>query len=229
MRLHRRLTFFAFTALAAAATPAGAQVRLSQPSAGIGVRIYAVPFELQSMTAKDSFDAVLGKPYLTGFGGGVEVLRLGGDLFVRGAMTISRATGNRVVVVDDEVIEFDPPIPVTITALQTELGAGWRFTPRPRPGRPPSRVVSYVGGGLLFTRYREATDFDEPDEGQFESFNGYMLFGGVEFPLGGSIVGAGEVQYRTVPNALGDGGVSAAFGDTDLGGIAVRFLVGFRR
>jgi hypothetical protein len=43
------------------------------------------------------------------------------------------------------------------------------------------------------------------------------------------VIAGAEVQYRTVPDALGEGGVSQVFGDTDLGGVTVRVLVGIRR
>ena len=229
----RRMEYFVPVALALSllsASTAVAQVRLAAPQQGIGIRVYAVPFELQLMTARESFEAVLDKPTMMGFGGGVEVLRLVGDLFVRGGVTFAQATGNRVVIVDDDVVPFDPPIDLKVTSMPIELAAGWRFTPRARPGRPaPSRIVPYVGGGLLLLRYRETTDFDEEGEGAFESFNGFTVFGGVEFPLAGAFVAAGEVQYRSVPDALGDGGVSAIFNETDLGGFAFRVLIGFRK
>jgi len=38
-----------------------------------------------------------------------------------------------------------------------------------------------------------------------------------------------EVQYRLVPNALGEGGASQDFGETDLGGFVFRVLFGFRK
>jgi opacity protein-like surface antigen len=208
-------------------TAATAQVRL-QTSPGIGVAVYGA-FDFQRMTAAESFEAVLGKPTMIGVGGGVEVLRLFGDLFARVGVSVSRATGTRVLIVDDDVIEFDPPIALEVTAMPIELAAGWRFTPRARPGRPASRLTPYVGGGLLLMRYREATEFDQDDEGQFASFSGYLAFAGFDFPIAGPLAFGAEVQYRTVPGALGEGGVSAHFGDTDLGGLVFRVMVGFRK
>jgi hypothetical protein len=183
------------------------------------------------MTALDTFEAVLDTSTITGFGGGLDILRLAGGLFARVGVGFSRTTGERVAIIDDEVISFDPPIELTLTMMPVELGAGWRFTPRPRPGRPArsARVVPYVAGGLLLLRYREQTEFDPEGEGGFENFRGYFGVGGLEVAVGGGLVAGGEVHYRVVPDALGAGGASAHFNDTDLGGVTVRVVVGFRR
>ena len=229
----RKRTIAAFLALTviAMATPAAAQIKLPPQRRSIGIRAYG-SFEFERKTASKSFEAVLGRPGIVGFGGGVEILRVAKDLFVRFGLTLSKASGSRVAIAGDEVIEFDPPIDLDVTSMPVELAAGWRFTPRPRKGVrvvQPSRTVPYVGGGLLLTRYREVSEFDEPGTGEFETFRGYLVFGGVEFGLGGALMLSGEAQYRIVPNALGDGGVSAHFEETDLGGLALRVLVGFRK
>lgn len=207
-----------------------AQVQLSTGT-GLGFRAYAVPYEWQRMTASETFTAVLDRPTLIGFGGGVEIHRIAGGLFARAGITLNRATGERVAIVDDQVISFDPPIELTLTMMPVELGAGWRFSGRSRPGRTAgaSRVVPYLGGGFLLVRYREQTAFDQDDEGEFETFRGYFGMGGLEFAAGGGVVIGGEVQYRLVPDALGAGGASAYYEETDLGGVAVRILIGFRR
>ncbi len=207
-----------------------AQVQLTTGSS-LGFRAYAVPYEWQRMTASETFAAVFERPTLIGVGGGVEVHRLAGNLFARIGVTVSRATGSRVAIVDDEIIDFDPPIELTLTMMPVEIGAGWRFTSRSRPGTGAgdSRVASYLGGGLLLVRYREHTAFDQEDEGEFETFRGYFGIGGLEFSLGGGLVIGGELQYRVVPDALGTGGASAYFEETDLGGVAVRLLIGFRK
>jgi hypothetical protein len=54
------------------------------------------------------------------------------------------------------------------------------------------------------------------------------VFGGLEARIWKRIGAGLEVQYRGVADALGDGGLSEAFNETDLGGAAVRGLIRFR-
>jgi hypothetical protein len=216
-------------ALGAAAPGADAQVRLQPARAPIGIRLFGVAFEIERMTAAQTFDAVTGSAQVHGFGGGVDVLRLGGDLFVRASVTSSKADGSRVIVVDDEVIPLG--IATTVTLIPIEIGAGWRFEPNARRGSREqlSRYTPYAGGGVVFYRFREVSEFDEPGEGEFESFSGYHLFGGLDVGVGKGLVAGVEAAYRIVPDALGAGGVSEQFGETDLGGFAIRFVIGWRR
>jgi hypothetical protein len=216
-------------ALGAVVAPASAQVRLQPQRSPIGVRLFGVAFEMQRMTASETFDAVFGSPQVIGFGGGVDVLRLAGNLFVRGGVTYSKADGFRVIVVDDDVIPLD--IATTVTLMPIEIGAGWRFTPTARRGsrEQVSRITPFAGGGLVFYRYREVSEFDEAGEGEFESFSGYHLFGGVDIDLTRTIFAGVEAAYRIVPDALGAGGASELFEETDLGGFAIRLVVGWRK
>jgi hypothetical protein len=208
-----------------------AQVRPQPAEPPVGIRAYAVAVEWQRMTAAETFEAVTGSSAVTGFGGGVDVLRIAGSLFARVALTYVKVDGQRVAIAGDEVIPFDPPIALEITMRPIEIGAGWRFAPRVRPGARPtfSRVTPYVGGGLLLVRYRETSAFDEPGEDAPVTFTGATMFGGVDLGIGAGFIVGGEAQYRILPNALGEAGVSAHFGETDLGGFAVRLIVGYRR
>jgi hypothetical protein len=55
-------------------------------------------------------------------------------------------------------------------------------------------------------------------------------FGGVELPLSKWLFAGAEVEWRTVADALGEfPSASLAFGETNLGGTAVRVLVGIRK
>ena len=60
------------------------------------------------------------------------------------------------------------------------------------------------------------------------SKTGYTVFGGLEVGITKHVIIGGEAQYRGVANAIGDDGVSRDFGEDDLGGVAVRLLVGFK-
>ena len=208
---------------------ARAQVKIPPVPSPIGIRAYAVAVEWQRMTASETFDAVTGSSSLIGFGGGVEVLRIAKGIFARLAISLMTAEGTRVAISGDEVVAFDPPIRLNVSLLPVEVGGGWRFSPRPRPGVPSPRVTPYVGASGLFGRYRETSEFDEPGEDAAITFNGIAFFGGVDVGLGGGIFIGGEAQYRIVPDALGEGGASAFFGETDLGGLALRVLIGFRK
>ena len=60
-----------------------------------------------------------------------------------------------------------------------------------------------------------------------ESFTSYHFLGGVEVPLWKFLGVGAEYHHRWVPDALGTGGVSAEFNETDLGGGTFRFRVIF--
>jgi hypothetical protein len=179
-------------------------------------------FDSTTLTASETFDAVIGKSRLAMPGGGAEVLRLWKGLFARVAFSSVKESGSRVVVFDDEVIDLG--IPLTVELAPLEIAGGWRF-----PAFASRRFVPYAGGGFLRMGYRETSQFAIGDDNTDTSFNGGLVFGGIEAALVSWVIAGAEVQYRTVPDALGEGGVSQAFGDTDLGGVTVRVLVGIRR
>lgn len=107
----------------------------------IGFAAFAL-FDANLMTAKDSFDAVVGTTRFDALGGGGEV-KVWRDLFARVTFSQASRDGERVFVVDDEV--FPIGIPITIETAPLEVSVGWRFQnafrrrPRqvpPRPGQP---------------------------------------------------------------------------------------------
>jgi hypothetical protein len=77
--------------------------------------------------------------------------------------------------------------------------------------------------------YRETSEFGIGDDNTDQTFTGTAVFGGIEAWIINWVIAGAEVQYRTVPDALGGGGVSAVFGDDNLGGLTLRVLVGIRR
>jgi hypothetical protein len=97
--------------------------------------------------------------------------------------------------------------------------------PPPAAPPPPRRWVPYVGGGVGIVRYEETADFAQAGDDVSESFTSYHVLGGIDAPVWGWIGAGVEFMYRWVPDALGDGGVSKEFDETDLGGFAVRFRV----
>ncbi len=188
---------------------------------GSGYRAF-VMFDQVSFSAQETFDAVLGKTRLSAIGGGGEI-RFWKGLFVRGAYSSMDAAGERAFVVSGQVIPVG--IPVTVEIKPLEFGVGWRL-----PLDRARRFVVYGGGGSLYVSYRETSDFAEPGENTDESFTGQMAFGGLDVRIWKLVSAGVEVQYRSVPDALGrEGSVSAEFDETNLGGTAIRFLVGIRR
>jgi opacity protein-like surface antigen len=85
----------------------------------------------------------------------------------------------------------------------------------------------YAGGGVGFVSYHEKSDFSDGDIN--ESFTSYHILGGVDVPVSQWIGVGGEVLYRWVPDALGDGGIAGEFDESDLGGLALKVRVTFGR
>jgi hypothetical protein len=171
-----------------------------------------------TFTSADSFDAIVGSPSGPLAGGGVRVgLPLGG-LFVDVGAWRFRAEGERVFVSGADV--FPLGIPVTIAVTPVEVSAGWQFRLRRLP-----RLRPYLAAGLTSMSYRETSQFAAASEDVEERFSGYHLLGGAEFRLARWIGVAGEAAWTTVPEAIGEQGVSAAFNETDLGGTSLRLKI----
>jgi hypothetical protein len=187
------------------------------PSRSIEIHGYAM-FGRINFTAADSFDVTLGKPDGTIFGGGARVgLPLGG-LFIDAGAWRFRGEGERVFIFEGE--EFPLGIPVEITITPLELSAGWQFRFRRLP-----RLRPYVAGGYTSYGYKETSQFATDDENVDERFPGYHLGGGIEYRLTRWLGLGGELTWTTVPDAIGESGVSAEFDETDLGGTTFRFKI----
>lgn len=185
------------------------------------VRAYFL-LDRTSLAAAETFDAVIDKSVVSMPGAGGEVLRLWKNVFARVAFSSTRETGSRVSVFDGEVFSHD--IPLTVELRPLEIAAGWRLRPL-----ASGRIVPYAGTGLLRMGYRETSEFAVGDDNSNTTFSGTVVFGGIEAVLVSWIFAGVEVQHRSVPNALGEGGVSQVFRETDLGGTTVRVLFGIRR
>jgi opacity protein-like surface antigen len=173
-------------------------------------------FGYSQFTAQRTFEAVLGKASGNFFGGGAEV-RIRNGLFVNASVERFTKTGERVFVADQQVFKLG--IPDTITLTPMTLTAGWRFA--------NAHATPYVGAGVGRILYKEVSSFADASENIDTRFASYHMLGGVEF-RNGWLATAFEVQYSRVPNALGTGGASAAFQESNLGGIVgrVKVLVG---
>ncbi len=203
------------------------------PAAGqVAVRGF-VQAGLLRFAADESFAALTGRPGGAVYGGGgqIGVARL----FVQGSLERYAVAGRRVFVFEDRV--FDLGIPNRIAIMPVQVTAGYRMGPRGR-----WRLAGYGGGGMGLYRFSEVAPFGphagRPSEAPAEAVvpplgppygdevrethRSYHVLGGVETPLLPWLRLGGEGQWTWVPNALGEAGAAAAFGETDLGGLTLR-------
>jgi hypothetical protein len=191
------------------------------PSRAVEIGGY-VTTGLMNFTAADSFDVILGEPSGPIFGGGGRIglpwrVALGGPFVDAGAWRFS-GEGERAFVFNGQ--EFDLNIPVDITITAFELSGGWQFRiPRLLRLRP------YVAGGYSSYSYREESEFASAAENIDDRFGGYHVSGGAEFKITRWLGAAGEVNWTTIPEAIGESGVSAEFDEHDLGGTSFRFKI----
>jgi len=190
------------------------------PPQPLGARAYFL-YDAVSLRASDTFDAVLGTSTMTGAGGGGELLHFWKNALARIAVSQMSDNGTRVAIVDGQVIDLDIPIDVKLRTV--EIGGGWRFFRRRMPN-----VAFYTGASLLIVTLEEITDVGTSPIDDRASSNGYALFGGVDIRLRKWrwFTAGVEAQFRGVPDAIGDGGASEAFGEKDLGGVALRVMAG---
>lgn len=211
----------------APATRPAAQAR---PRETIGVRGFFTVGNFIARSA-DTFETVLGTNAGLIFGGGAHVLFPRGFYVEASASRFSRE-GERVFIgPDQEIFPLGIPLEVTLTPL--EITGGWRYRHCPRPkGRPvvcrPS-VIPYVGGGFSSYRYQETSDQSIAEDDVDERFAGFHLLGGVEYRAMPWLAVGGELAWSSIADALGEGGVSAAFNETDLGGLTMRLKVSIGR
>ncbi len=197
------------------ASPSTATAQVAHTPAGI--EGYALVGGI-GLAAAESFDAIVGEPSGTIRGGGLRIgLGVGGLFFDVGAWRF-QAEGERVFIFNDEVIGLGIPVEVTMTPI--EISAGWRFRIRRL-----SRLVPYAAAGLTAMRYAETSEFATSLENTDRFFNGYHLLGGAQYKITRWIGIAGEASWTTVPDAIGESGVSAAFNETDLGGTTFRLKI----
>ena len=189
----------------------------ARAQSSLGARGY-VTFGRVFFTSGDSFEAVTGERNALIAGVGGQVTGLWKGLFVDGAFSRQTLDGERVFVANGDVFPLGIPLEVRLEPLDAAIG--WRFT--------TGGVASYVGIGMTSIHYTEAADFAQPGDDVDERKSGAFVLAGVDVPLGRWVSVGGEFRYRSVAGVLGDGGVSAVYGDDQLGGVsyAVRVAVG---
>jgi hypothetical protein len=208
--------------------------------------------------ASETFEAVLDKSGGVIYGGGLSIAHRGG-VFVQVAAERFSADGERAFASGGDVFRLGIPLSLSVTPLEVTGGWRFLpAPPRPRqpapppkptfkpvrplpsdrdppprapaaPPKPARRWIPYVGGGVGVVFYKEASDFAEAGDDVEETFTSYHVLGGVDVPVSRWIGAGVEVGYRWVPGALGDQGLAGVFGESDLGGFALRVKVTFGR
>jgi hypothetical protein len=167
----------------------------------------------QRWSAKNSFAAVLGSSSAPMVGGGVQV-RVS-HFFVEVAAHRFEKTGERVFVNEGDVFKLG--IKDTVRVIPLVFTAGFR--------QAPGRMTAYAGAGMGRYSYRETSDFADPGENVNDRFRSYHALAGIEFTSVQWLRAAVEVQYTSVPNALGTSGAAAAFDEHNLGGVEIRLKI----
>jgi opacity protein-like surface antigen len=183
-------------------------------------------FAVERFTAVTTFDATLGSSFQPLWGGGVEMTTRR-NLFVDIAVTHMASSGERAFVHNGQVFRLGIPLHAALTPI--ELTAGYRF---PLRRRRRHRIIPYVGAGIGWYRYHEASDFDVGSEEVGVTHAGFVAVAGAEFRATRWIGITGDAQYTHVPGIIGGTSatsLSAVAGESDLGGIAARVRVTFGR
>lgn len=208
----------ALPVLLAASVPVAAQTRTAttrDEAPAVSFR----PFFLakgDQFAASKTFDAVFGSQSLSPFwGGGVQIdLRPG--VFVEIEVSRFSKTGQRVFVSNGQAFPLGIPLKATVTPFEVTGGYRLRLTPRFAP---------YAGAGVGRYAYSETSTFNDAGEDVEASHVGFIVMGGVEVRVH-RWVGIGvDAQFARVTGILGTAGISKEFGDTDLGGTALRVKV----
>jgi opacity protein-like surface antigen len=180
---------------------------------GIGV------VEVERFQANKSFDAIFGRSTGFLFGGGAE-MSVGSEWFVQGRVSRWTGSGERVYAYEGSVSRLG--IAETATMTPVDVTGGYRFPSQPR-------FTPYVAGGFGLLRYNEDSTASESSDASKGTFLSYHVAGGIDVPIVKKWLSvSGEVQYRGVPEAIGSGGVSKLFSESNLGGLGacVKFLIG---
>jgi outer membrane protein with beta-barrel domain len=204
----RALFAFAMAAVVSAAAPAHAD--------------WAIGAEGGYFTmsnAPKSAKAIFGGSSGGGTFGGFLHLGLGDSFFVEAHGRTFQRTGERVFVADPTGPVFRLGHPLTIRLVPVYGMVGFKFL-------HGSRWAPYVAVGAGVTQYREESNVAGLVETASKSKLGGHAALGVDFLTGPIRVGA-EVMYSTVPNTIGESGVSKVYNEKDVGGVSVAARIAF--
>lgn len=170
----------------------------------VGVRFTS----LVSINAKDSYDAVFGGA-MTRYGAQLEFRPRPHFLLSLAAETGSK-TGERV-------LPTRPPISTGVseklTLTPVHLSVAWIF-------HPDAQLNWYAGAGPTFLSWKD----ESAGENNSGSNTGAHIVGGLRWQGAGRWSFGGEVRYSTVPNAVGDAGITKFYNEDDLGGFSISLM-----
>jgi hypothetical protein len=192
----------ALVALAAAPRPS---------SADIAVALDGGYFFMTN--ARKSAEAVFGGSG-GGFTGGAELtFGLNRSFFVGAGGRFFQKTGERVFVADADAPVFRLGHPLKIRTIPLYGLLGFRIS-------PDATFVPYVSGGAGVTLYDEESTVGGITESSSQSkFSGFVALG-ADYGRGAVRFGL-EANYSFVPSTIGLGGVSAVYGEKDVGGFSI--------
>lgn len=163
--------------------------------------------------AQQSAKAIFGDSSGGGTIGGFLRLGLGQSFFVAAHGRYFQREGERVFVAAPGSPVFRLGHPLTIRLIPVYGMVGYRFG-------HSSRWAPYVALGAGATSYHEKSDV----AGLIETASATKAAGhaaaGLDF-LAGPVRFGAEVMYSTVPNTIGESGVSKVYGEKDVGGLSV--------
>ena len=173
--------------------------------------------------ARKSAKAVFG-----GSGGGptfgaAVTLGLGRSFFVGAGGRFFQKTGQRVFVENATGPVFPLGHPLKVRTIPMFGLVGFRFS-------PDKTLVPYVTGGAGITSYKEESTVGGITEKASQSKFSGMIAVGADYGRGPLRFGV-EANYSLVPSTIGLGGVSAVYGEKDVGGFAIvgRLVLGTSR
>jgi hypothetical protein len=163
--------------------------------------------------AKKSAEAVFGGSG-GGFTGGAELtFGLSRSFFVGAGGRYFQKTGERVFVADENADVFRLGHPLKVRTIPLYGMLGFRIS-------PDATFVPYVSGGAGVTLYHEESTVGEITESSSQSkFSGFVALG-ADYGRGAVRFGL-EANYSFVPSTIGLGGVSAVYGEKDVGGFSI--------
>lgn len=193
-------------ALEAQGTPAPASPRPMRWD--VGLRLSS----LVSINAKDSYDAVFGGAMMR-YGAQIEFRPT--DHFL---LSLAGETGSKT---GERVLPTRPPIRTGVaeklTLTPIHLSVAWIF-------HPEANVNWYAGLGPTFLNWKDSSAGDSNSG----SDTGAHLVGGVRWQSAGRWSVGGEVRYSTVPNAVGNAGITKFYNEDDLGGLSLSLMTLWR-
>lgn len=198
---------------APAPLPPPAPARRASGSGSGGIRLF-VDGGLFAPAAKQSFSAVFGSNNVPAFGGGLSASF--GSFFAQASYRRSTKTGERVIVLDDEVFPLGVEDKLVLAPLS--FTGGIRL--------PLGAVVPYVGGGVTLLSVKETSAFAAEGDDVDERFTGAHAIAGADVFVMRWLALGGEVEYSRIKSAL-DTGTLAEFGEDNLGGWAFRGRIAF--